>query len=320
MISDKRFRLSCILNVRPFRACVVWDMMVSGVDSQVGSRGRGGAVLHPPVPREHGAWAIVYAPVLIGASASPQFRWWAAALLLLGITGLYLARNAASLAIRRRDRAMLAWAAAYGTCGAAGILPLLAATHRLDLLQVGAIAAILFAAHAALSAVRGPVRFDRTMGGELLGVCGLTLTGPAAYIAGGGHPGPDAWRLWALCALFFGSGVVYVKTAMAAASAARAAGIATALPLPLPMRILVGRAHIAYHMCMAVSMYLGARALGGVPGAMVAVAFIPALVRAASGWAGLQAGMPRFREVGRRETVLAVWFTLFASLALAGRV
>ena len=52
---------------------------------------------------------------------------------------------------------------------------------------------------------------ERSIAGELLAICGLTLTAPAGYYAAGGLWDKTAVWLWLLCILYFASSVFYIK-------------------------------------------------------------------------------------------------------------
>ena len=74
----------------------------------------GAGIGRPPIPHEHGAWVILYAPLVLGFGASGVFapvRW---LLLIIAVTGLFLAREAAGLILRGRGKAGTGlWLALY---------------------------------------------------------------------------------------------------------------------------------------------------------------------------------------------------------------
>src|SRR5581483_11988835 len=99
----------------------------------------------PPIPHEHGAWVILYAPLFIALAATPPFALAPSLLLVLAVTGLFLAREAAGR-------------------------PLLRSYRRLALLHVGLLVVGLFALHALLLLWPARKRLDRSQWGEILGV------------------------------------------------------------------------------------------------------------------------------------------------------
>lgn len=163
------------------------------------------------LPREHGAWAMLYVPLVVGAlvawSFSPRLL-----LLTMSVTFVFTARASLVALLRSRNRgrkdeqacrltiAYLALAALFGA-------PLVFFSHFYWLVPLAIVTAILLTVNAR-NAVRGE---DRTVPGEMVAVAGLTLTAPAAYyISRGALNGTAIW-LWALCALYFASSVFYVK-------------------------------------------------------------------------------------------------------------
>ncbi|MBV9852624.1 MAG: YwiC-like family protein [Armatimonadetes bacterium] len=56
----------------------------------------------PPLPREHGAWVVLYAPLVITLVAYPPADREQALLLTPAVTGLFLGRNALGLLHRAR--------------------------------------------------------------------------------------------------------------------------------------------------------------------------------------------------------------------------
>jgi hypothetical protein len=63
----------------------------------------------------------------------------------------------------------------------------------------------------AINARQAVLREDRTIGGEMMAIAGLTLAAPAAYYAARGAFDLTALWLWVLCAVYFASSVFYVK-------------------------------------------------------------------------------------------------------------
>lgn len=55
-------------------------------------------------------------------------------------------------------------------------------------------------------------RRERTLAGDALGVAGLELWGPMAYLVGGGTPDRTMGLLWALCTAFFLGTAFHVKS------------------------------------------------------------------------------------------------------------
>ena len=163
------------------------------------------------LPKEHGAWAMLYVPFAVGTLVA-----WTASLrlllLLLAVTFVFIARESLLAWWRSRGRGRedfearrfmivyLLLAAIFGG-------PIVA-VYKLYWLVPIAVATMALLVINARQATR---RQDRTIGGEMMAIAGLTLTAPAAYYVSLGAFDSTALWLWALCALYFASSVFYVK-------------------------------------------------------------------------------------------------------------
>ena len=116
-------------------------------------------------------------------------------------------------------------------------------------------AGLLLGVHLFLSTRRA----DMTVGGELIGIAGLTLGAPATYYVGAGSPGIQMLGLWLLSFLYFGGSVFYVKLKVRVHSRQQP-------PASSLQRMLVGKTTVIYH--------VGAIALAGV---LVATGLVPLL-------------------------------------------
>jgi hypothetical protein len=163
------------------------------------------------LPKEHGAWAMLYVPFALGAAVAGRLTW-PVLLLLLSTTALFISRE--SLLVWRRARVRgreagdtgkllllyLALAAVFG-------LPLIIFFKLFWLVPMGLIGAALLI----VNSQQATRLEERTVAGESLAICGLTLTAPAAYyVAVGRWDGTALW-LWLLSALYFASSVFYIK-------------------------------------------------------------------------------------------------------------
>jgi hypothetical protein len=163
------------------------------------------------LPKEHGAWAMLYVPFAVGALVA-----WTEPLrlllLFLSITFMFIARESLLAWWRSRNRGREDFEArrfmiAYLLMAALFGVPMLA-LYRLYWLVPIAIATLILLVVNAQRAIR---REDRALGGEMMAIAGLTVTAPAAYYVASGAFGGDALWMWALCALYFSSSVFYVK-------------------------------------------------------------------------------------------------------------
>lgn len=224
------------------------------------------------IPKEHGAWAMLYVPFVLGAAASGSdagSRLAALVLLLLAVTGLFLGRESALAWWRARDRdqpaAPDARAAAWQLGGAGASAALLLAVFRppLALVPLGLFGAVVLGLHL----VQMRRREARTLAGEILAILGLTAAAPAAHLVATGTWSRGALGLWVLAALFFASSVFHVRT--------RVLGMQ---PRKAVAHRAMRAASAAYHVLLLIG--LAAFASMGRVHPLVLAGFLPAVLRA----------------------------------------
>ena len=162
----------------------------------------------PPLPREHGTWAWLLLPLIVGAGVAGHAN---LPVVLLGMSTVFgfLARTPLELAFRRSaDRlAHGAWAALFGAIAAGSAVALLAHYERWWLLPLG------------IPVIAGPIvvmssrslRFRWRDFGELLVVASFAALAPAAHYAAVGSLKGTGLSLWLLSALYGGSSVFYIR-------------------------------------------------------------------------------------------------------------
>jgi hypothetical protein len=263
----------------------------------------------PPIPREHGAWVILFAPLWIALGMAQRAKPVEGTLLILAVTGGFLARNALGLLLRRRDRAGTGfWLAIYLLLMAGAGLSLLLVYQEWALLTIGLLAGALWGIHSLLLLLPARKRLDRSQWGEILGVSALVLTGPAGVAVMRGAVDASAWLLWAVCALYFSGGIFHVKMWLEAVKHKKDWSAQT--------RWQVGRDHLVYHVLLLITLLLAAFHLPGSTALLVGLAFLPALCRAFWSWLCLAPQLPPLKRVGILETVYALWFAGFLIAAL----
>lgn len=261
----------------------------------------------PVVPKEHGAWAVLYGSLLAGVGVSGRVTP-AAVLLLVGVTAATFAHGSLALlarsgadeasrdeARRERRRHALSWFLIYGGAAALALAPLVALFRMGFLLPFGAGAVLLLGVRTLL--IRH--REDRSLPGELLGVAGLTMVGPVAHAVAVGAVRPIGGVLWLLLFLFFASGVFYVRMRLHGLVARRRGEKVASNPARWPCAL--------YHVLLmvAVPALLVARVIPW----PVLVAFAPALWRAAVGLGRDEARLD-LRRLGWSEVALATLFVI----------
>lgn len=256
----------------------------------------------PVIPKEHGAWAVLYGAFLAGVGVAGRVTL-PVTLLLGGVTLLALAngpltdlaRTTAGQMPSATRRHAFGWLAVYGAGAFACLVPLLALYRMAFLLPFGMAGALFFVLRAFL--VRGGD--DRSLPGELIGTAGLTLVGPTAHAVAVGNAQPAGAVLWLLLFLFFASGVFYVRMRIRAVLAQRK-GLA----------FVSNRARwwcLVYHALLL--FLIPALAAGNLIPWAVLLAFAPTLWRAAAGLRRRYSTL-NIRRLGWSEVGLTTAFVL----------
>lgn len=254
------------------------------------------------LPKEHGAWAILIAPILVGLLSTPVFSPAAAALFVLGSLAVFLIRTPLQVLLAKpNDRRALGWLAFYAALTAGGFLPLILLLGCWKLLFFAVPAGLLLAEN--LTANKSGRRFSAF--NEAAGVLGLCLGAPAAYYAASFQLDARAWSLWLLCSAFFLGPIFYVKMA---ALQHRAFADKSALPALAAMRLRSA----AYH-GLALAAVGAWAATGGVPAPTAvpfAASFIKTLLRGSHAPARVD-----FKSLGYAEVGYSVLFVAVLGLA-----
>lgn len=260
-----------------------------------------------PIPREHGAWAMLLVPyvVALGAAGWPDLP---GLLFLMTALAFFVARQPLFLlvrSVRRREDAqtrqsMLGWFTAYAAVGTVGGLGLLVVYGRWGLIVIGVLALLGFLVHLILVTNRQ----DRSVPGELAIIAALSLSAPGAYYSVTGNADLTAVALWVLNFLYSGSSVFYVKL--------RVGQIMRTGPLATPeARRRLSRDTVLYHIALFIAA-VGLTWVRVVP-VLAPVAFVPLLTKVGLALAGKRPEV-NLRQVGHAEVRQAV---LFAVLMIA---
>jgi hypothetical protein len=163
------------------------------------------------LPKEHGAWVMLYVPFVLGVAVAGRVNW-PVLLLLLSATAVFISRESLLVYWRARVRGRdaseagrtlllyLVLAAAFGS-------PLIFAFKLFWLIPLGLIGAALLLINGAQAARME----ERAMVSEVMAIGGLTMTAPAAYYAASWRWEITALWLWLLSALYMASSVFYIK-------------------------------------------------------------------------------------------------------------
>ncbi|HRR57069.1 MAG TPA: YwiC-like family protein [Acidobacteriota bacterium] len=251
-----------------------------------------------PVPREHGAWFVLFGSVLVGTAAAGRvgvelFLFSAATFFL------FLSREPLAKLLRtrrygappeRRNRWIKWLILDLVPAGAAGLL-LLSVFQRWALLPFAGVGILLFLAHLYWS-VR---RKDRTLPAELLGTAALTLTAPAASVALGQSEPTLLLAVWSACVLYFFSGVLYVRM--------RIAGALRPALLPYHRRL-----NLVYHLVLP-GLIGGMYVVGALP-PWAWTGYVPAVVRGLTHSFRVPSKPLNIRALGYTEAAYSVFFVL----------
>lgn len=249
-----------------------------------------------PIPREHGAWFMLYVPlmvVLVGLHAD----WFFTVVLVLTVTGVFWGQHTAGLVLRRRgDVGSGWWLVLYGCVSVMGAGSLLA-YGLTDLLWMG----IPFGLFMSWQLVRSKFarkRVDRTLSGEMVAIAGLTLTAPVAFVVCVGELTQTAIGLWGLFVLFFCSSVFYVKM--------RIEAVQIKAGIQWKDRLHLGSGLLFYHTILVVNLLVFTRVSEF--GIFLLIGFVPVFIRALLGFVRLSNQLPKLKVVGMIESVYTLWF------------
>lgn len=163
------------------------------------------------LPKEHGAWAMLYVPFVLGVIVAGRVNW-PVLLLLLSTTAMFISRESLLVwrraRVRGRDNAeagkmLLLYSALTTAFGAPLILPF----KLFWLIPLGLMGAALLL----INSEQATQLEERALSSEVMAIGGLTLTAPAAYYAASGQWNLTAFWLWLLSMLYFAGSVFYIK-------------------------------------------------------------------------------------------------------------
>ena len=260
------------------------------------------------VPREHGAWGLLFVPLFTGivaGLAAPERVWTmllftAAALFLFWLrtpvesllgTGVIVAHTAGE-----RRTALLA-SCVLAAASAGCLAGLLWRGQNAQLVGIGLIAALALGLQAALRRLGRHTR----MASQLVGAFALTATAPAAYYLGSGHFGRSALALWIANWCFACDQIHFVQLRI---HAGRASGVAE--------KFARGKLFFAGQFALLAVLIFAA--FDRLVPALVFVAFIPALVRGTR-WFFQEPEPINVKKLGWSELRQGIIFGILLALA-----
>jgi hypothetical protein len=262
-------------------------------------------VAHPPLPREHGAWAMFAAPLLVGIGVAEKLNI-AVWLFVLVALGFFLVRYPLMLTVKSRSPQArgdaLRWSLLYSALTSVCGIALLAITQQWLLIPFGLLGFASLAEYLWLASRRE----EMSTLGEWIGIAGLALGAPGAYLVAVGSLDATALVLYVLNVLYFGGTVFYIKFKV------REQPRAVSLSADLKSRLWAGRTTLAFH--GLVFLFIGVIALQGWVPAIILFAFALPLCKVVNGviTRPVRINIPR---LGITELALTV---VFALVVLAG--
>jgi hypothetical protein len=168
--------------------------------------------LKPPLPKEHGSWAMFAVPLLLGLVIAPTWSW-RALVLVVAALGFFLIRHPLVLLVKTRKRPdadspyLWRWTFIYGSITILSGVWLVFVHHLWWLVLMGLWGSLLLLFHLWLVSRRQ----EMSVSGELAGIFGLALGAPMGYYAASGQLDGTAAALWVVNVLYFGGTVFYIK-------------------------------------------------------------------------------------------------------------
>ena len=260
------------------------------------------------IPPEKGGWVWWLGPLLVGALAAPRFTPEMLLVLLGGFAAFCLPQPLTLVTkhLRRGHgemRPALVWAALHAAALAGVASMLLRAGHG-QVVALGLLAAPVFAWRLALVYHRHDRR-QRTL--DLAAAGALALTGPAAYLAGGGEHLITAVWIWCLPALQSAASIVHMFLRLEQR-------VLDTAP-PLAARLSGGLGPMLAHL-LALGMALAALAAGQVSAAAVFALALPAAEGAHAILRPQVGHTPK--QLGMRQLAISTVAMLLLALGLQG--
>ncbi len=244
----------------------------------------------PIITREHGSWAVLIVPMIVALFFTGTVQW-NNVCLALSTLSVFMSYVPAHIIFRGRSaadqsneklRASYLWGSVYLCVGFIFIVPLFLQRY-IHLISLTVLGSALFLVNYALT-----VKGKKNILSDLAAVAGLTLSAPSMYYISTGSIDENAFILWLLNFLFFGSSVFYVHMKIKATSLKKE-------HLSLRERLTLGRLNMLYHIAavgiivtMTIIQYTSQ---------MVALAFTPMFIHVLYGTVKLSSKV-RFKRLG----------------------
>ena len=264
------------------------------------------------IPREHGAWGLLFVPLFTGfvAGFAPEHRIGPLLLFTLSAVSLFFLRTpiesllGIGVTVARTSgerRTALVASAGFGVLATSCLMVLIWKERYSALLVLGAGTGCAFILQAVLRNLGRSTR----MVSQIIGALGLTCAAPAAYYIGTGHLDSRALVLWAANWIFAGNQIHFVQLRI---HAARAATFAE--------RFERGKFFFIAQLALLPALVLAALSRGFAP--LVIVAFVPSVWRG-SHWFFRKTEALDVKRLGWSEMKHGVAFGILLAIAFLSR-
>jgi hypothetical protein len=173
------------------------------------------SVVRDLLPKEHGTWAMLLVPWAIGTGVAGRLDIRQVLLLAAMVVALLLYTQVAAWfrLVRAPRPAPAALGSARRRTVALAVVATITGVPPILALPPGdvAVLAVITAGIGIAALLAVVARTERALAGQLLAPVGLAFSVVVAHAVGRRGLEPAAFALWALCALFFLGGVLYVR-------------------------------------------------------------------------------------------------------------
>ncbi|MEN3037954.1 MAG: YwiC-like family protein [Candidatus Kryptonium sp.] len=253
-------------------------------------------------PKEHGSWAILLIPFIIGAKLGGGFDI-KSIIFLVSVLSIFLSYQPALMLAKSRLKISsenvkdaISSFLLFVPFAVIPSLILIFYFNLYGLLIFGVIGIVAFLIQLYLA----KLNLDKTYGGQIFSIAVLVLTAPSAYYVGVGQFEPLMLQIYFLCLMFFGSGIVYVRTKISALATKKE-------KFTFSEKIFIGRYNLVYH--FAILFLIAVLFVRGSIGWLTFAGFLPVIIHSLIGMFLLERKVV-FKRLGWIETIYSILFAI----------
>lgn len=244
----------------------------------------------PIITREHGSWAVLFVPMIVGFAYANEISW-NVLLLAFSALGVFMSYVPVHMILREyaagtRDYQKIwgpiFWSTIYLGIGVTCIVPLLSQGYWY-LLPIGVAGLSSFFGNYLLTTT-----VKKSIASDLVAIAGLTLSAPSAYYISTNKLGMNALALWILNGLFFGCSVFYVHMKI------RVSGLKKE-SWQWEDKLTIGSLNILYHVAVIIIVAVIVSYIN--TSSIVILAFVPMFIHAIVGTVNLHR-KTKFKHLG----------------------